>query len=99
MRPGNASDRAFGTIHRSRRNPDMHQRPILALPQNFFVANSLAIPRTAVHFEGFPLPLGGHDLNSRADRFRSAISVELLCCGIPEDDPAFEIGTNDAYRR
>src|SRR5690242_13943129 len=99
MRPGDASDRAFGTIHRSRRNPDMHQGPILTLPQYFLVANSLAIPRTAVHFEGFPLSLGGHDLNSCADRFGSAISVELLCCGIPEDDPAFEIGTDDAYRR
>jgi hypothetical protein len=99
MRPGDAPNRAFRTIHRGCRNPDMHQRPILTLPQYFFVANNLAIPGTAIHLEGFPLALGGHDLNRRADRFRSAISVELLCCGIPENDPAFEIGTDDAYRR
>ena len=50
-----------------------------------------------LHLEGFPLSLRGHDLNRRADRFRSAISVEILCCGIPENDPAVEIGTDDAY--
>ena len=76
----------------------MHQGAVLTLPLYLFVANNLAVPRAAIHLEGFPLALGGHDLNSRADRFRSAISVELLCCGIPENDPAFEIGTDDAYR-
>jgi len=40
-----------------------------------------------------------HDLHGRADRFRSAIPVELLCGGIPKNDPAFQIGTDDSHRR
>ena len=99
MRPGDAADRAFGTVHGGGRDSDMHQRPILALPQYFFVANSLAVPRTSVHFEGFYLPVGWHDLHGRADRFRSAISVELLRRGIPKNDPAFQIGTDNSHRR
>jgi len=77
----------------------MHQGPILALPKHLFVANGLAVPRTPVHFKGFHLSLGRHDLHGRANGFRSAISVELLCCGIPKNDPAFQIGTDDSHRR
>src|SRR6202040_838276 len=95
MRPGNAADRAFGTVYGGCRDFDMHQGPILALPQYLFVANSLAVPRTSVHLEGFYLSFGWHDLHARADRFRSTISVELLRRGIPKNDPAFQIGTDD----
>jgi hypothetical protein len=38
-------------------------------------------------------------LYAGADRLRSGIAVQLLGRGIPESDPALQIGADDSHRR
>ena len=88
MRPGDAADIAFGTVHGRCGELHMNERAILALPQDLFVANGLAIARALIHFQGRRLSLGRHHLHDRAGRLRRAVTVKLLCPRIPQRDAA-----------